>query len=581
MRDSLHYINISFTGNSIESNEWMKIITQKSPAPGLFSYGMTITEKGIIVIQGGFTNTTTLGIEGLEFVTHSELWYFDLHGEVKNFGLIRWDDSAQGFSKLIYLGNEIICVLHKNTPMKCLDINQHKIISPTGFSFKDLSQFHLAVSQLNSNEFVIFEGQSLKVVNINRILLIYNGNNTVYMYDTDLQLYAFFILLPVLVGVLVIIKLKSKKLNTSKNSYIQKKNCVNWINENMEISKTVLTTEASELHNAYVQTLTKCEPQETVTLQNTCDAGIYIPGYKKFRIGYDFTLRNKLAEGGFGAVFLGELINDDLRNQHNNGKSECVIKLASKSVITPMFLQELSIHEVFKKEKYFAQLICYSEEPQTIVLKYYRYGTLAAFVFPSKKKPLLSSKFEYSLKTILFIAEKLAFGYNHMHSRRMICNDIKLDNILLDGDEEEPIHPIITDFGICKIMDSADVVNGFEVKEIRAFTSYYSAPEVLYSIVMKDKKRKSNFKTDVYSLGVILAELFTRKKMWEKFDAAHVISGGSPDLTTEWISKQWREITEEMVLNMFCLVMDCIEYDCTKRPSMQDIYENLSRLSSL
>jgi serine/threonine protein kinase len=348
--------------------------------------------------------------------------------------------------------------------------------------------------------------------------------------------------------------------------------------ENQNILQNNINLDITEIK---AETITTSKRQETVTLQNTTHEGIYIPGYKEFRIGFDFNLKTKLAEGGFGAVFLGELINNDLKNQYNNGQIECVIKIATKSCISPLFLQELSIHEVFRKEKYFSQLICYSEEPQTFVLKFYRYGTLASFVFPSKTKPSLASNFEYSLKNVFYIGEKLAFGYNQMHKKRIIHNDIKPDNILLHGDEEEPLYPVITDFGICKIMDSAEVVNGFETLEIRAFTAIYSAPEVLYSIANKDKKRKSNYKTDVYSLGVILGELFTRKRMWKKFDAAYIISGGNSDINAESILAQWKDMSEEMAVNLLCLVMDCIEYDCTKRPSMGEINHQLTRLSLL
>jgi serine/threonine protein kinase len=407
------------------------------------------------------------------------------------------------------------------------------------------------------------------------------------------------VIIPVLVGIAITMKIKTKNITkqTLPTKKMKRKNSTSIVysleqievgesneakiikrEENQNILQNNINLDITEIK---AETITTSKRQETVTLQNTTHEGIYIPGYKEFRIGFDFNLKTKLAEGGFGAVFLGELINNDLKNQYNNGQIECVIKIATKSCISPLFLQELSIHEVFRKEKYFSQLICYSEEPQTFVLKFYRYGTLASFVFPSKTKPSLASNFEYSLKNVFYIGEKLAFGYNQMHKKRIIHNDIKPDNILLHGDEEEPLYPVITDFGICKIMDSAEVVNGFETLEIRAFTAIYSAPEVLYSIANKDKKRKSNYKTDVYSLGVILGELFTRKRMWKKFDAAYIISGGNSDINAESILAQWKDMSEEMAVNLLCLVMDCIEYDCTKRPSMGEINHQLTRLSLL
>ena len=352
------------------------------------------------------------------------------------------------------------------------------------------------------------------------------------------------------------------------------------VNENINLKKCMQQPDLQKLEISSALTdglkITTTQPQElSITLSNTTYQGVFIPGYKEFRIGYDFTLQDKLAEGGFGAVFIGKIIQEKLSKEYNNGQSECVIKIAKTSIGTNVFMQELSIHELFRREKYLAQLICYSEEPQTIVLKYYRYGTLNSFIFPSKTHPSPSSILEYSLKNIFHIAEKLAWGYNLMHSKKVIHNDIKPLNILLDGDDEEPLYPVITDFGICKILGSADVIKGFEICEIKAFTTHYAASEVLYSLLMKEEKRKSNTKTDVYSVGVVLYELFTRKRVWKKFDTGYVITGGLPEISLERITNQWKEIEEQVAVNLLCLVVDCMEYDCEKRPSMKEIHENL------
>jgi serine/threonine protein kinase len=170
------------------------------------------------------------------------------------------------------------------------------------------------------------------------------------------------------------------------------------------------------------------------------------------------------------------------------------------------------------------KLVCFSKKPKLFVLKYYRYGTLKAFVFPDELSATYSY-LEYSLNNIYHHAEKLAWGFNFMNSKKVIHNDIKLDNILLDGDEAEPLCPVITDFGICKILDTADVVSWFKICEIRAFTCRYAAPEVIYSFFKKPENRASDFKIDVYLFGV-----FTRKRLCEKFEPRRVMKGKIPYL---------------------------------------------------
>jgi hypothetical protein len=58
--------------------------------------------------------------------------------------------------------------------------------------------------------------------------------------------------------------------------------------------------------------------------------------------------------------------------------------------------------------------------------------------------------------------------------------------------------------------------------------------------------------------------------MWKHFDEAYIISGGSSDMTVEWILDKWKDISEEIAMNLFCLIMERIAYDCTKRPSMNE-----------
>ncbi|KAL8492234.1 hypothetical protein ACS0TY_023757 [Phlomoides rotata] len=103
------------------------------------------------------------------------------------------------------------------------------------------------------------------------------------------------------------------------------------------------------------------------------------------------------------------------------------------------------------------------------------------------------------------IALGAARGLEYLHhgcDRPVIHRDVKSSNILLD----EHFKPRIADFGLAKIIQSDS--NG-ESTQIVAGTHGYIAPEYGYT-------NKVNEKSDVYSLGVVLMELVTKKKPMER-----------------------------------------------------------------
>jgi len=167
-----------------------------------------------------------------------------------------------------------------------------------------------------------------------------------------------------------------------------------------------------------------------------------------------------------------------------------------------------------------------------------------------------------------------------MHSKSIIHNDIKPDNILLDGDEEERLFPVITDFGIVKLLDTADVVEGFERIELKALTNYYSAPEVLVSIKQKGTPRVSNIQTDIYSVGVVFYELITRRKMWSKFDKKEVVNGCIPELNLQIIKDQWKDIKLDIALNLLSVLNSCLQYEPHFRLSLDIINEHFIELEN-
>ncbi len=95
----------------------------------------------------------------------------------------------------------------------------------------------------------------------------------------------------------------------------------------------------------------------------------------------------------------------------------------------------------------------------------------------------------------LDIARQLCAGLAAAHTKGVLHRDLKPANIMLDGRGQV----VITDFGLAGV---ADQIQGAEV---RSGTPAYMAPEQLAG-------KEVSTRSDIYSLGLVLYEVFTGKR---------------------------------------------------------------------
>ncbi|CAM0871588.1 unnamed protein product [Alopecurus aequalis] len=283
-----------------------------------------------------------------------------------------------------------------------------------------------------------------------------------------------------------------------------------------------------------------------------------------------------LGSGGFGKVYKGV---------DKNGKEIAVKMLDSLSGFDDKhFTNELnSLMKV--RHQNIVRLVgyCYEKRPQVhevdgvptlctvidraLCLEYLHGGSLDKHL----KEEFSGLDWPTRLKIIKGICE----GLNYLHrnsSREPIFHlDLKPENILLDNN----MTPKIADFGLSRLFSA----NHTLITKVAIGTEAYIPPEFL-------QKRQISDKSDIFSLGVLIIDIMTRKGGYEEHG----------DMTSqsfvEHVYKNWRKRIEStqsnasqendchQVKRCIELALRCVEIDRHKRPSISDIIRELKQIDT-
>jgi len=110
----------------------------------------------------------------------------------------------------------------------------------------------------------------------------------------------------------------------------------------------------------------------------------------------------------------------------------------------------------------------------------------------------IQNNLDYTKKLDIF--KQIVLGLDEIHSKNIIHRDLKPSNILLINNKVK-----IGDFGLSKYIKS-DHIDLKEIKENNTTmmgSVLYSSPEQLYG-------DEYDYRTDIYSLGIILFEMLNR-----------------------------------------------------------------------
>ena len=139
----------------------------------------------------------------------------------------------------------------------------------------------------------------------------------------------------------------------------------------------------------------------------------------------------------------------------------------------------------------------------------------------------------------LDIARQLCAGLAAAHAKGVLHRDLKPANIMLDGRGQV----VVTDFGL------AGVAEQIQGNEIRSGTPAYMAPEQLAG-------KEVSTRSDIYSLGLVLYEVFTGKRA---FGEKQAVGTNVPSRPSS-VVKDLNPIIERVILR-------CLENEPSARPA--------------
>ncbi len=168
------------------------------------------------------------------------------------------------------------------------------------------------------------------------------------------------------------------------------------------------------------------------------------------------------------------------------------------------------------------------------------------------------------------IVYQILLALNHIHKMKIMHRDLKLENIIVTKKEENGLYRIkICDFGTSHLFKDG------EKEKMMAGSSYYIAPEVF--------KRKYDFKCDLWSCGVIMYVLLTKKVPFlgkdEEERKKYIIKKGYCPEPLQTYSKYVKDIINDLLERDYMKRLNAqqaLTYEIFRVYNCKDIINNIS-----
>ncbi|KAG6516534.1 LEAF RUST 10 DISEASE-RESISTANCE LOCUS RECEPTOR-LIKE PROTEIN KINASE-like 2.2 [Zingiber officinale] len=280
--------------------------------------------------------------------------------------------------------------------------------------------------------------------------------------------------------------------------------------------------------------------------------------------------RERLGQGGFGAVFKGHIM----------GTYPVAVKLLGGSNFHGQdFINEVdTIGRIHHLNVVRLLGFCSEGSKRALVYEFMPNGSLDRYIFSSKsnRSGACSSRRRLSPRKLNEIALGVARGINYLHTgchMQILHFDIKPHNVLLDHN----FTPKVSDFGLAKLCPKdCSLVSMSAARG----TIGYIAPELIsrsFGII--------SYKSDVYSFGMLLLEIAGRRR-----NVDHKAENSSQIYYPSWIYVQLVQLQEvragaetddinleidEIERKLSMVGLWCIQIKSCDRPSMSEVVEML------
>lgn len=153
----------------------------------------------------------------------------------------------------------------------------------------------------------------------------------------------------------------------------------------------------------------------------------------------------------------------------------------------------------------------------------------------------------FSENQILDWFTQICLGLKHVHDRKILHRDIKCQNVFLTKSNIIKLG----DFGIARVLKHT-----VEVAKSMVGTPYYLSPEIIES-------RPYSFKSDIWSLGVMLYELCTLRPPFEGMNLHF--------LALKIIRGEYTQISSNYSRELKTLISQMLSIDVHRRPTINQI----------
>ncbi|KAJ1274385.1 hypothetical protein BS78_05G057900 [Paspalum vaginatum] len=271
----------------------------------------------------------------------------------------------------------------------------------------------------------------------------------------------------------------------------------------------------------------------------------------------NFSEDKKIGSGGFSVVYEGLLQNGsvvavkrlsqaiDLDEKNFNQEVSSLIRVKNKNIVR--FLGYCADTQG-KVEKYDGKMVMADMRQRLLCFEFLPNGGLDKHINDSSQGLEWRTRYQ--------IIKGICKGLHYLHQQHIVHLDLKPANILLDYN----MVPKIADFGLSKCFDE---------KQTRAITSKvvgshgYMAPEFFSGEI--------TFKSDIYSLGIIIAEILTGKKGYFQIDNVLESWSARFQMLQGGIWLEHVRVCAEIGLK-------CMDSNPVKRPMIKHILEMLDGL---